>query len=188
MGRKSISPLDKINLKRDLFKNPNKTSANYFSAMGIPLPSIATRCSILNEFAKCKKAFYKPVLKKSHKEKRFTWAKTYLKQDFSKVFVFFLSFISIKGYFYDESRCTLDGPDGWDKIWLLKDSDTPIRFKRQQGAGGIMIWAGIYNNKVIRPFLIPQGIKINYESYIQLIEWGKSPFYKLNVFCILYFF
>ena len=62
--RKSISPLDKINLKRDLFKNPNKTSANYFSALGIPLPSIATRCSILNEFAKCKKAFYKPVLKK----------------------------------------------------------------------------------------------------------------------------
>ena len=83
---------------------------------------------------------------------------------------FFIHSSTLKVVFTDESRCTLDGPDGWDKIWLLKDSDTPIRFKRQQGAGGIMILAGIYNNKVIRPFLIPQGIKINYESYIQLLK------------------
>ena len=38
----------------------------------------------------------------------------------------------------DESRTTLDGPDGWSRSWLQKDSNPYLHYKHQQGGGGLM--------------------------------------------------
>ena len=43
----------------------------------------------------------------------------------------------------DESRVTLDGPDGWTSGWLLHQQQPQVRVARQQGGGGVLIWAGI---------------------------------------------
>ena len=82
--------------------------------------------------------------------------------------------------FTDESRCTLDGPDGWSKIWKLDKINTPIRINRQQKGGCIMIWAGIVDNKIIGPFRIPDGIKINSENYISLLRNNFCPWLEKN--------
>lgn len=63
-----------------------------------------------------------------------------MKTDFSKVL------------FTDESRITLSGPDGWARGWVCKQHDSRKFFKRQQGGGGIMIWAGIIGNELVGPF------------------------------------
>lgn len=76
------------------------------------------------------------------------WARKNLKTDFSKVI------------FTDESRVTLDGPDGWSREWILDERETPTRLRRQQGGGRNMIWAGIVGNKVIGPFKVVDGVKL----------------------------
>ena len=43
----------------------------------------------------------------------------------------------------DEMRVTLDDPDGWSKRWVLHGQARDQRLRRQQGGGGIMVWAEI---------------------------------------------
>ena len=54
--------------------------------------------------------------------------------------------------FTDESRVTLDEPDGWRRGWVLDGERPPEILRRQQGGGGIMIWAGIVNYRITGPF------------------------------------
>ena len=70
-----------------------------------------------------------PCLTKKHRETCLRWAKTYMKQDFSKVM------------FTDECRATLDVPDEWSSVWILQGHAAQDRFRRQQGGGGVMFWA-----------------------------------------------
>ena len=44
--------------------------------------------------------------------------------------------------FTDETRATLDGPNGWGKGWDGNGQERHTHFRRQQGGGGVMIWAG----------------------------------------------
>ena len=71
----------------------------------------------------------------------------------------------------DEARLLdLNGADGWSKGWVQKGSNLRLRYKRQQGGGGIMIWAGIIGNQVVGPFLVPDGLKMNSGNYCSFLE------------------
>ena len=47
--------------------------------------------------------------------------------------------------------------------------------RRQQGGGGVMFWAGIIGNKLVGPFRVPDGVKMN-ALIIQdnVIPWYRS--------------
>ena len=105
------------------------------------------------------------------------WARENLKTDFSKVI------------FTDESRVTLDGPYGWSKGWVLCDKEAPPRLRKQHGGGGIMMWAGIVNDKVIGPFKVDEGVKLNSDNYCALLEdtffkWYKAQSRKFKKDCV----
>ena len=59
--------------------------------------------------------------------------------------------------FTDESRATLDGPDGWMSGWLLNGTTPQSKIRRQQGGGGVMIWAGIINT--VEPLIADTSFK-----------------------------
>ena len=59
--------------------------------------------------------------------------------------------------FTDESRATLDGPDGWSKGWVFDGDQCPTRMRRQQGGGGDMIWASIVGDELFGPVRVPSN-------------------------------
>ena len=73
--------------------------------------------------------------------------------------------------FTEESRATLDGPDGWMSGWLLNGTTPQSKIRRQQGGGGVMIWAGIINNQIVGPFRVPK-------SYVDFLQKNFLPGYK----------
>ena len=81
-----------------------------------------------------------PHLTQIHELKRVGWCRKYMKLDFSNV------------VYTDESRVTLDVPDGWRRGWIDNESHPPGIMRRQQGVGGVMIWAGIVDDRLIGPF------------------------------------
>ena len=69
----------------------------------------------------------------------------------------------------DEMRVTLDCPDGCSRGWIIIDHEAPVRLRRQHG-GGLMVWAAIFNDQLIGPFRIPDGVKINSAYYCQFLN------------------
>ena len=69
--------------------------------------------------------------------------------------------------FTDESRATLDGPDGWSKGWVFHGDQCPARVRRQLGGGGVMIWAGIVGDELFGPVRVPEGVKLTSRTYCQ---------------------
>ena len=163
---KSISSKEMTKLKRACSRNPLGSSAQIFIDAGIPNVSKATRNRVLNKIAANVKPSKQPVLSKKHREKRLTWAEEYMKINFETVI------------FTDECRATLDGPDGWSRGWVRTGVPVPIRMRRQQGGGGVMIWAGIVNNTLIGPFRVPEGVKINSKTYIDFLKKNFMPWYR----------
>ncbi|CAJ0968398.1 unnamed protein product [Ranitomeya imitator] len=108
--------------------------------------------------AKVRKAEKRPPLNKKHKIKCQDWAKKYLKTDFSKVL------------WTDEMRVTLDGPDGWARGWISKGQRAPLRLRRQQGGGGVLVWPGIFKDELVGPFRVEDGVKLNSQTYCQFLE------------------
>ena len=80
--------------------------------------------------------------------------------------------------FTDESRATLDGPDGWMSGWLLNGTKPQSRIRRQQDGGGVMIWAGIINDAIVGPFAVPDGVKMNAKSYVEFLKKNFLPWYR----------
>ena len=78
---------------------------------------------------------------------RIDWAKTYMETDMKHLL------------FIGESRATLDAPDGWSRGWVIRGDQCPIRIRRQEGGGGIMLWAGIVGDELVGPFRV-QGVKL----------------------------
>ncbi len=113
---------------------------------------------MLRDIAKVKKAEKRSPLNKNHKLKRQDWAKKYLKTDFSKVL------------WTDEVRVTLDGPDGWARGWITNGHRAPLRVRRQQGGGEVLVWAAIIKDKLVGPFRVEDGLKLNSQTYCQFLE------------------
>ena len=80
--------------------------------------------------------------------------------------------------FTDESRATLDGPDGWMSGWLLNGATPQRSIRRQQGRGGVLIWAGIINDAIVGPFAVPDGVKMHAQSYVKFLKLNFLLWYK----------
>ncbi|KAL4005186.1 hypothetical protein ACER0C_004899 [Sarotherodon galilaeus] len=65
----------------------------------------------------------------------------------------------------------------------------PVRLRRQQGGGGVLVWAGIIKDELVGPFRVEDGVKLNSQSYCQFLEdtffkqWyrKKSASFKKNM-------
>ena len=146
-------------VKKTLAKNPHSTSATIFHEAGVPSRSRAGRCKILRSIGKVRKPIIKPPLKQRHKLACLDWATSCMKTNFENVL------------FTEESRATLDGPDGWMSGWLLNGTTPQSKIRRQQGGGGVMIWAGIISNQIVGPFRVPK-------SYVDFLQKNFLPWYK----------
>ena len=104
-------------------------------------------------------------LRKRHKDDRDKWAMSNLITNFTKVI------------FTDEYRATLDGPDGMSRGWLINKSASPMRLRRQQGRGGVMFWAAIYDDHIIAPFCVEDGVKMTSQVYIDLLKEKFMPYF-----------
>ena len=148
---RKISRREISSVKKTLPKNPHSTSAKIFHKAGVPSRSRAGRCKILRSIGKATKPTIKPPLKQRHKLARLDWAKSCMKTNFENVL------------FTDQSRAALDGLMSG---WLLNGTTPQSKIRRQQGGGGVMIWAGIINNQIVGPFRVPDGVKMCPESYV----------------------
>ena len=94
--RKSVSKQDMNRLRRNLRKLPGTTSKIIFKEAGLPIVPKTTRNRILGKLGSTS-------LTPRHKGLRMEWSRKYMKTDMKFVL------------FTDESRASLDGPDGWAK-------------------------------------------------------------------------
>ena len=160
---RNLNARDLSRLKRQMIKTPNLSSKSIFEACGLENVGRTTRCKVLKKFATVKSRHIGQFLSKKHKEARLAWAKKYLKTDFNNVI------------FTDESRVTLDGPDGWTRGWVVNGRQSAYRLRRQQGGGGVMIWAGIIGKEVIGPFMVEEGVKMNSVNYCAFLNKNFKP-------------
>ena len=63
-------------------------------------------------------------------------------------------------------------------VWLLNGATPQSRIRRQQGSEGVMIWAGIINDAIVVPFAVPDGVKMNAQSYVEFVKQNFLPWYK----------
>ena len=84
--------------------------------------------------------------------------------------------------FTDESRATLDGPDDWMSGWLLNGETPQSKNRRRKGGRGggwsVIIWAGIIKDAIVGPFAVPDGVKMNAQSYAEFLKKNFLPWYK----------
>ena len=160
ISRRQIS-----SIKRAVAKNPHSTSFKIFDEAGVPTRSRAGRCKILKSIGKVETDRHTTTEGKTQVGS-FTMGKNLMKTNFEHVL------------FTDESRSTLDGTDGWMSGWLLNGASPQSRIRRQQRGGGIMIWAGIINDAIVDPFAVPDGVKMNAQSYVEFLKQNFLPWYK----------
>lgn len=160
---KTASTRDLRNVKRLMSKTPGLTSKEIFNQANLPEVSKTTRCRLLRIMGKSVAAEKRPPLSARHKDSRLKWARVHMKTNMQMVL------------FTDESRATLDGPDGWGKGWVANGQERHTRLRRQQGGGGVMIWAGIIGDELVGPVRVPDGVKITSQAYCQLLDSVLLP-------------
>lgn len=160
---KAVNTRDIRKIRREVFRKPGSTSKAIFENSGLNEVPKTTRNRILRTIAKVKSAEKKPPLTQRHMNLRVEWARSYMKQDMKCVL------------FTDETRATLDGPDGWSKGWVGFEGKLHHRFRRHQGGGGVMLWAGIVENEIVGPIMVREGVKINSANYCTLLEECLFP-------------
>ena len=161
--RRKLSRRQVSAIKREAVKHLLLTSKQLFEQAGVGEVPRTSRCHIHQTVAKNVKPNIRPPLNSRHKAKRVEWARQYMKVDFQTVL------------FTDECRATLDGPDGWCRGWLVNGTTKPTRARRQQGGGGVMFWAALIGKEVVGPFRVPDGLKMNAQSYTQFLKENLLP-------------
>ena len=84
-----------------------------------------------------------PPVNAKHCENRGRWARKHMKVPMKHVL------------FTNESRLTLDEPDNWLKGRVLEGDEGHSRIHRQQCGGGVMMWAGIIDHKLVGSIRVP---------------------------------
>ena len=165
-GKLKVTERELRKIKKVVRKHPLATSKFIFDKAGVPNCGKTLRCETLQKLADNKKAEKRQQILPRHEIQRLDWGRKYMKLHFPNVI------------FTDEMRATLDGPDGWRRGWVLKGHAPPTLLRRQQGGGGIMIWAGIVGNRMVGPFKIEEGVKINSENYTTFLDVNFFPWYR----------
>ena len=111
--RKSVSKLDMNRLRRNLRKMPGTTSKRIFKEAGLPDVPKTTRNRMLGKLGSIKAMIKRPSLTHRHKRLRIEWSRKYMKTDMKFVL------------FTDDSRASLDVPDGWAKEWIFNGDNCP---------------------------------------------------------------
>jgi hypothetical protein len=142
---------------------PGTTNKRIFKEAGLPDVPKTTRNRILGKLGSIKTWIKRPSLTPSHKRLQMEWSRKYMKTDMKFVL------------FTDESRASLDGPDGWAKGWVFNDDKCPNRMRRQQGGGRVMICGRIIGNAIIGPFRIPEGLKLSSATYCPFLKNSLEP-------------
>ena len=98
-----------------------------------------------------------------HRTKRVEWARRYMKTDFWNVL------------FTDECRATLDNQMVGPPVGYSLDGKPELEFvisKVTEGnvLGRVMFWAGIKGDTIIGPFKVEAGVKIDSQSYCELLK------------------
>ena len=80
-------------------------------------------------------------------------------------------------------------PDGCSRGWIIEGESIPVRFRSQQGGGVVMFWAGIVGDNLIGPFRVPEGVKLDSQSYVKFLSdnffaWYKSQSRSFKMKCI----
>ena len=107
--------------KRQLFKSSGRTSKTIFRT------SKSARNFEINAMPVTQRCNKEPYASKTTSHNTTTqciavkWAKKYMKTDMKKAI------------FTDETRATLDSPDGWEKGWVSNGQKHHCRLMRQQG-------------------------------------------------------
>lgn len=65
----------------------------------------------------------------------------------------------------DKMRVTLNRPDGWANGWIGNGHIAPLRIRRQQGGGGVLVWTGIIKDELVGPFWVEDVLKMNSKTY-----------------------
>ena len=73
------------------------------------------------------------------------------------------------------SSTELDGPDGWANGWVYFGDERHRRLRRQQQDGGVMIWAGIIEDRLVGPIKVREGVKVTSASYCNLLNESLVP-------------
>ena len=47
--------------------------------------------------------------------------------------------------------------------------------RRQQGGGGVMIWACIIGDELVGPFRVPDGLKLTAATYCEFLKTALKP-------------
>ncbi len=135
----------------------------------MPDISKAMRCRILNTNGKVKKPSITCPLNPRHKVKWLEWVTKNLKTVFSKVL------------FTDEYRANIDGLDSWASGWVLNNQSVGTHMRHQQAVGGVMFLASIIGDKVIGPYNLTQGVKLNSYGYCTLLNEAFFPALVQNI-------
>ena len=70
--------------------------------------------------------------------------------------------------FSDEKKFNLDEPDGYSYYWHDIRDEKDIKFSRQQGGGGVNVWAAIGYNGTTELVIINQRMKS--KDYIEILD------------------
>ena len=160
---KSVTKRDFSRLRRSLRKMSWATSAKLFEEACLVNVPKTTRNRLLRMVAAIKSPSKKLSLTPRHKRLRMEWSKRYMKTDMNLVL------------FTDESRATLDDPNGWAKGWVYNGDTCHSRMRRQQGGGEVMIWAGIIGDELVGPFRVPDGLKLTAATYCEFLKKALEP-------------
>ena len=139
------------------------TCKSIFTAAGLPNAAKSTRNTILQNVASVKSPLKQPPLTPRHQSLRVEWVRNYLKIPMKYIL------------FTDETRATLDGPDGWANDWLYFGDERHQWLRRQQRGGGVMIWAGIIGDRLIGPVRVLEGVKVTSAVYCNLLTLSLVP-------------
>ena len=63
----------------------------------------------------------------------------------------------------------------WAKCWVYNGETCHTRMRRQQGGGGVMIWAGIIGDELVGPFRVPDGLKLTAATYCEFLKTALEP-------------